>query len=229
MRPRCCLRYFTFFGINIGTTLVLPGPPRRNPPYVPSLTRGAGAAEALRPGEADPPLRSPGRPSRSPVPVFLVAAQARHEPLALVEPHLHANLAVGRVGFGEAVINIRAQRLQRQLAVQIPLGPRDFRAVQPTRDTYLDAPRAEAQRRFHRLAHGAAERHALLELHGHRLGDQLRLELGLLDLLYVDEDLPARALLNLLLQLVDFRPLASDDDARARRVDVDFQVVCRAL
>src|SRR5216117_2921945 len=85
MRPRCCLRYFTFFGINIGTTLVLPGPPRRNPPYVPSLTRGAGAAEALGPGEADPPLRSPGRPSRSPVPVFLVAAQARHEPLALVE------------------------------------------------------------------------------------------------------------------------------------------------
>src|SRR5204862_8152830 len=56
-----------------------------------------------------------------------------------------------------------------------------------------------------------------------------RLGLGLLDLLYVDEDLPARALLNLLLQLVDFRPLASDDDARARRIDVDFQVVCRAL
>src|SRR5690349_11034733 len=89
---------------------------------------------------------------------FLFTSDARGEPLALVEPHLHADLSVGGVGFREAVVNVRAQRLQRQLAVQVPLRARDFRAVQAARDAHLDAARAEAQRRFDGLAHGPAER-----------------------------------------------------------------------
>ena len=169
------------------------------------------------------------RTARRAVPVFLVAAHARHEALALVEPHLHADLPVGRARLGEAVVDVRAQRLQRQLPVQIPLGARDLGAVQPARHAHLDAARAEPQRRLHRLAHRAAERHALFELHRHRLANELRLELGLLDLLDVDEDLAVGALLDFLLQLVDFRPLAADDDARARGVDVDLQLVRRAL
>jgi hypothetical protein len=111
------------------------------------------------------------------------------------------------------VVDVGAQRLQRQLTVQIPLGARDFGAVQAARHAHLDAARAEAQRRLHRLAHRAAERHALFELHRHRLGDQLRVELRLLNLLDVDEDLAVRLLLDFLLQLVDFGPLAADDDA----------------
>src|SRR5919106_822609 len=83
--------------------------------------------------------------------------------------------------------------------------------------------------RLDRLAHRATERHALFELHGHRLGNQLRFELRLLDLLDVDEDLAVRPLLDLLLQLVDFGPLAADDDARTRGVDIDLQLVGRAL
>src|SRR6185295_19519001 len=67
------------------------------------------------------------------------------------------------------------------------------------------------------------------ELHRHRLADQLRVELRLLDLLDVDEDLAVGLLLDLLLELVDFRPLAPDDDAGARRVDVDLQLVRGAL
>src|SRR5262249_11019167 len=39
----------------------------------------------------------------------------------------------------------------------------------------------------------------------------------------------ARALLDFLLQLVDFSTLAADDDAGARRVDVDLQLVRGAL
>src|SRR4029450_12224675 len=114
-------------------------------------------------------------------------------------------------------------------AVQIPLGTRDFRTVQTPRDAHLDATGTETQRRFNRLAHRAAERHALFELHRHRLGDQLRVELRLLDLLDVDEDFPVGPLLDLLLQLVDFRALAADDDAGPRRVDVDLQPVRGAL
>src|SRR6188768_1273106 len=89
--------------------------------------------------------------------------------------------------------------------------------------------RPDTQRRFDRLAHRAAERDALLELHRHRLADQLRVELRLLDLLDVDEDLAVGLLLDLLLQLVDFRALAADDDPWARGVDVDLQLVGRAL
>src|SRR5262249_30988483 len=80
-----------------------------------------------------------------------------------------------------------------------------------------------------RLAHRAAERDALLELHRHRFGNQLRIEFRFLDLLDVDEDLAVGALLDFLLQLVDFRALAADDDARPRRVDVDLQAVDGAL
>src|SRR5207302_6342683 len=98
--------------------------------------------------------------------------------------------------FREAVVDVRAQRLQRQLAVQIPLGAGNFRSVEPPGDAHLDAARAEPQRRLDGLAHRAAERHALLELHRHRFGNQLAVELGLLDLLDVDEDLAARALLD---------------------------------
>src|SRR5262245_6664899 len=169
------------------------------------------------------------RPARRAFPIFLFPSALRHEPLTFVEPHLDANLAVGGVGFGKPVVDVGAQRLQRQLAVQVPLGTRDFRAVQTARDAHLDAAGAEAQRRLDRLAHRAAERDALLQLHRHRFGDQLRVELGLLDLLDVDEDLAAGPLLDFLLQLVDFRPLAADDDAGPRGVDVDLQAVDRAL
>src|SRR4030095_12206277 len=124
---------------------------------------------------------------------------------------------------------VGAERLQRELPVQVPLGARDLGAVQAARHAHLDPARAEAQRRLDGLAHRAAERHALLELHRDRLGDRLAVELRLLDLLDVDEDLAVGPLLDLGLQLVDFRPLAADDDARARGVDVDLQLVGRAL
>src|SRR5215467_13704300 len=57
----------------------------------------------------------------------------------------------------------------------------------------------------------------------------LRVALGLLDLLDVDEDLAVGPLLDLGLQLVDLRPLPADDDSRTRGVDVDLQLVRRAL
>jgi hypothetical protein len=88
---------------------------------------------------------------------------------------------------------------------------------------------AEPERGLDGLAHRAAERHALLELLRHRLGDQLRVELRLLNLLDVDEHFAVRPLLDFRLQLLDFRALAADDDAGPRGVDVDLQLVGRAL
>src|SRR3954466_11527431 len=49
------------------------------------------------------------------------------------------------------------------------------------------------------------------------------------DLLDVEVDLLARARLQLVLQLLDLRALAADDDARPRREDRDARAVGRAL
>src|SRR5262245_53487858 len=118
MRPRCCFRYLTFFGINMVESL--------------------------------PELRG--------------LVRARRVLLALVDPALHADLAEVGARLAEAVVDVRAQRVQRQLAVQVPLGARDLGAVQPARDADLDALGAEAERRVDGLAHRAPESDALLEL-----------------------------------------------------------------
>src|SRR6185436_19386672 len=54
-------------------------------------------------------------------------------------------------------------------------------------------------------------------------------ELWFLDLLNIDEDLAVGPLLDFLLQLVDLGPLAADDDAGPRGIDVDLQLVGGAL
>src|SRR4029453_4095597 len=89
---------------------------------------------------------APGSAPRSPV--ILFAANPRGAALPFVQPHLHADRAVGGERPREAVVDVGAERLQRQLAVQVPLRARDFRAVQPARHPHLDAPGTEAQRRF---------------------------------------------------------------------------------
>src|SRR5439155_8047630 len=116
-------------------------------------------------------------------------------------------------------------RVQRQLAVQIPLGARDLGAVQPAGHADLDALGAEAEGSVDGLAHGAAEGDALLELQRHRFRDELAVELRLQDLLDVDEDLLAGLLLDLLLQLLDLLPLAADDDAGTGGEDRDLELV----
>src|SRR4051812_3132397 len=103
MRPRCCFRYLTFFGINIVDSPWRVGRVGRIrlanvPPHTPQWPSR--------------PLRSPrGRPAWPAVSVFLIAADAWHQALALVEPHLHADLPVRRARLGEPVIDVRTQRL----------------------------------------------------------------------------------------------------------------------
>src|SRR6185369_11348613 len=111
----------------------------------------------------------------------------------------------------------------------VPLRARDLGAVQAAADADLDPLRAEAESRLHGLLHRAAEGDAALELRGDVLGHELRVELRTLDLLDVDVDLTVDELLQLVAELVDLGTLASDDDSRARRVDVDAHLVRRAL
>ena len=133
------------------------------------------------------------------------------------------------MGFGEPVIDIGTQRMQRQLTLQIPFTARDFSAVQPAGNANLDAFAAEAQRRIDGLAHGAAESHALFELQRNRFRNQLSIELGLVNFLNVDENFALGLLRQRLLQLFDLGAFAADDDAGPRGADRDAQLVAGAV
>ena len=91
----------------------------------------------------------------------------------------------------------------------------------------LDALRAQAHRVLHRALHRAAEHDALLELLRDRVGDQLRIDLGLADFLDVDVHRHAQQLLQLGLQALDVLALLADHHARARREDRDARVLRR--
>src|SRR5215471_6162717 len=150
--------------------------------------------------------------------------------LALVHPALHADHAVGCARFTESEVDVCTQRMQRKASLQIPLRPRDFIPVQTSADANLDSLATEPQRRIYRLAHGAPETHAFLQLQRNRFRHQLRVEFGLMDFLDIDENVfAAGALLQLRFQLVDFRTLAPDDDPRPRRLDDDAQLVAGTL
>src|SRR6266704_1320721 len=123
---------------------------------------------------------------------------------ALIDPALHANHPVRRVRLREAEIDVRAQRLQRQPPLQVPFFARDFSAIQ-------------------------TPRHALFELQRNRLRHQLCVEFRAVHFLNVDVHFALGALLHFLLELVDLRALASNDDARSRGVNAHNQFVGRAF
>src|SRR5499426_3460026 len=89
---------------------------------------------------------------------------ARIHDVTAVDPNLDADDAEGRVGFGEAVVDVGAQRVQRHPPGQRRFGARDLGAIQTPRNANLNAERAEALGLVDRLAHGPAERDALLQL-----------------------------------------------------------------
>ena len=255
MRPRCCLRYLTFFGINMDYSLPrfrLGSGPRavrrvfRLRLLLPARRGRSGHRRqnrsrcAASPGVALHRLRRFGSRSDGPRPTIAIPvaiaipplrtrcaprlgliaqsfALTTRQNLALINPALHADHAVSGVGFTESVIDIGAQRVQRKLPLQIPFRPRDFSAVQAPRHANFNSLAAETQRRIDRFAHRAAERHALFELQRDRFRHQLRVELGLVHFLNVDENFALGLLRQIALQLLDLRALASDDDAGTRR------------
>src|SRR6185437_12206556 len=126
---------------------------------------------------------------------YLRLAFLLRQNLAFVDPGLHADHSVRGPSFAESIFNIGAQRVQRQPALQIPFRARDFVSVQAARNSNLDAFASEAQCRIDTLAHSAAESDSFLELQRDRLGNQLSVELRLVDFLDVAENIALGALL----------------------------------
>src|SRR5580704_10950904 len=175
MRPRCCLRNLTFFGINI-----------RKPS---SLFRGYA------------PLQTPAVPGKSlrrecSSREALIATLLLLVDVATVDPGLDADDAVGGVRLGETVVDVGAQRVQRQTALEVPLGAGDLVSVETAGDADLDALAAEAQCGVDGLAHGAAEADTLLELQRDVLGDQLSVKLRFVDFKNVNKHFARRTLLD---------------------------------
>src|SRR6478735_9285161 len=149
--------------------------------------------------------------------------------LALVDPDLHADAAEGGLGLVEAVVDVGTQGVQGHAALAVELGARHLGAVEAARALDPDALGTGTHRGLHGLAHRAAELHAAGELLGDTLGDQLRVDLGVLDLEDVQLDLLAGELLQLATDAVGLGATATDDDARTRGVDVHPHAVPGAL
>src|SRR3954447_12032323 len=150
--------------------------------------------------------------------------------IALVDPHLDADATEGGAGLVDAVVDVRAERVQRHPALAVELRPAHLRAAQATRALHPDALDLRAALgRLHGLAHGTAEADPAGELLGNALGDELGVGLGVLHLEDVELHLLAGELLQLTADAVGLRAATADDDARTRGVDVDAHPIAGAL
>ncbi len=201
--------------------------------------RGAAAPPALHDSEALAVLaataalaRRPealGRGTASPPCLILVAEAcvarrgsvvALGHDLALVDPDLDADDPEGRLRLRLAVVDVRADRVQRNATLGVHLAPAHLTAAESAACGDLDSLSTRAHRRGERALHRAPEAHTVLELLRDRLRDELRVELGPLDLVDVDVDVLLRDRVQLFAQRVHLDARLADHDARARRVDV---------
>src|SRR5829696_1510006 len=141
--------------------------------------------------------------------------------LALVDPALDADPASRRASLDKAVVDVRADRVQRHAALRVLLRAAHLRAAEPSGALHFHACRTRADRGGERALHRAPERHTVLKLLGDRLRDELRVELRALDLIDVDVDVLLRHRVHLAAQRVHLDTRFADHDPGARGVDVD--------
>ena len=100
-----------------------------------AIAAGRTAAAATR------RVASAARPAARTAIVFGARRRDDHRRFAVgqavtaVDPDLDADDAVGRLGFGEAVVDVGLQGVQRHATFAVPLAARDFDAVQAARAT----------------------------------------------------------------------------------------------
>src|SRR6202012_917063 len=141
-----------------------------------------GTARAARRGTAAiavPPLPRAGRAQRR---LLGLATGPSGGRVALVDPDLDADPAEGRPRLVEAVVDVRAQRVQRDPALAVELAARHLGAAEAAGALHPDALRAALDRALHGLAHGAPEGDPARQLLGDALRHELRVHLGVLHL-----------------------------------------------
>src|SRR5258705_6095688 len=149
--------------------------------------------------------------------------------LAFEHPHFDADDAVGGLCFGETVVDVGPQRVQRHAAFAVPLRARDLDAVQAARAHDRDALRTQPHRIGDRALHRATVHDALLQLLREPVRNQLRVEFRLADFLDVDVHGHMQQFLQLRLQRFDVLALLANDDTGARAEYGDLGVLRGAL
>src|SRR5581483_3489845 len=150
--------------------------------------------------------------------------------VALVNPHFHADAAEGGLGFVEAVVDVRPQRVQRNAAFAVELRAAHLGTAEAARALHTDAfDIGLAHCGLDCLTHGTTERDTVGQLLGDALSNQLCLRLRVFHLEDVQLDLLAGELLQVGSNAVGFGTATTDHDAWPRRVDVDADAVARAL
>jgi len=146
-----------------------------------------------------------------------------------VDPHLDADVTLGGLGLGEPVVNLGAKRGERDGAQLGTFGPAHFRATKTTGEQDLNAPGTAVHGLLQRPLDRAAKAGPLLELLGDVLADQLGVDFRPGDLFNLDIDPASGERLQLFLDPLDFRPLATDDHARAGGEEDDLHGVAGAF
>src|SRR5690625_2033477 len=149
--------------------------------------------------------------------------------LALEDPYLHATGTIGRVGGRFAIVDIRAQGVQRHAPFAIPLRARNLGTAQPAAAVDPNALGPKPHGVLHRALHRPAESHASLQLLRDVFRDQLGIDLRLADFDDVQVHIAAGHLREVLTELLDVGALLPDHHAGAGRVDRHPRALCRTL
>src|SRR5689334_21503705 len=221
-RPRCCLRYLVRAGIKAMSGLLHArgGLGRGRSARGRAGGRGFALGAALGAAIAARTARSARSAARRAADRGLEVDHLAALDVALVDPDLHAQRAVGGEGRGGAVLDVGLQRGERHAPFALLRLTRHLGAAQTAVELDLHALCSGLNGRLDRALDRAPEGHALLERLGDHLGHQLRLQLGALDL--VQGQVAGDALgdlLQLLLELLDAHALAAHEHARTRGVD----------
>ena len=192
------------------------GPPPRRRRTGPRPSRSACRPRPLS-REAESPSDAPPRAAclilvAEPRVLLREALVALRHDLALVDPDLDADPAERRLRLAGAVVDVRADRVQRDAALRVALDAAHLAAAETAAALDLHAVGAGAHRRGERALHRAPEADAVLELLRDRLGDELRVQLGALDLVDVDVDVLVRHAVHVLAQRVDLDARLADHD-----------------
>src|ERR1019366_476938 len=201
-------------------------------------TRTASTAAAARSTAAAPTASATIAPVTSTAPFAVVArgsgrghvgevraGVALGHDFALVDPALHADAPEGGAGLVEAVVDVRAHGVQWHPSVRVAFRAGHLGTAEAPGDLDLHALGARAHGAGQGALHRAAEGHPVLQLLGDRLGHELGVELRALDLEDVDLDLLFGHAVQVAAQRVHFGARLADHDARARRVDVDLELL----
>src|SRR4051812_36840201 len=100
-----------------------------------------------------------------------IGAALRLQIVALIDPHLDPDMALRRLGLGEAVIDLGPERAEGDGPQVAALGPRHLGAAEPAGELDLDPAGPAVHRLLECPLDGPPEARTLLELLGDVLAD----------------------------------------------------------